>query len=98
MARLKQAFEELGFTSVKTYINSGNVIFRTERMEDAGQIEERILRDFGLNVPVLLRDLAAMTQLMAGLPDAWVNDTTMKRRDVLVAGHRQLECCRADSA
>jgi uncharacterized protein (DUF1697 family) len=78
MARLKQAFEELGFTSVKTYINSGNVIFRTERMVDAGQIEERILRDFGLNVPVPLRDLAAMTQLMEGLPDAWVNDTTMK--------------------
>jgi len=27
---------------------------------------------------VLLRDLPAMTQLMEGLPDAWVNDTTMK--------------------
>jgi uncharacterized protein (DUF1697 family) len=47
-------------------------------MVDADQIEERILRDFGLNVPVPLRDLAAMTQLMEGLPDAWVNDTTMK--------------------
>jgi uncharacterized protein (DUF1697 family) len=57
MARLMQAFEELGFISVKNYINSGNVIFRTERMADAGQIEARILRDFGLNVPVLLRDL-----------------------------------------
>ena len=34
MARLKQAFEELGFTSVKTYINSGNVIFRAERIKD----------------------------------------------------------------
>jgi uncharacterized protein (DUF1697 family) len=45
MARLMQAFEELGFISVKNYINSGNVIFRTERMVDAGQIEERILRD-----------------------------------------------------
>ena len=78
MARLKQPFEELGFTSVKNSTNSSNVIFRTERMVDAGQIEERILRDFGLNVPVLLRDLPAMTRLIEGLPGTWVNDTTMK--------------------
>jgi uncharacterized protein (DUF1697 family) len=98
MARLKQPFEELGFISVKNSTNSGNVIFRAERMVDAGQIEERILRDFGLNVPVLLRDLPAMTRLIEGLPGTWVNDTTKVRRDVLVAGHRQLECSRADSA
>lgn len=29
MAELKTAFEKLGFTDVKTHLNSGNVIFST---------------------------------------------------------------------
>lgn len=30
MARLKSTFEKSGLTEVKTYINSGNIIFRDE--------------------------------------------------------------------
>ena len=30
MARLKKVFESLGFINVRTYINSGNVIFDTD--------------------------------------------------------------------
>lgn len=30
MSALKTAFEESGFTDVRTYINSGNVVFDTE--------------------------------------------------------------------
>ena len=34
MAELKKAFEELGFGAVKTYLNSGNVIFSSNEDEE----------------------------------------------------------------
>lgn len=43
MKALKASFEKLGFTDVKTYINSGNVIFGSEE-RDARALEERIDR------------------------------------------------------
>ncbi len=43
MAELKQGFEALGYTEVKTYLNSGNVIFSREETDTTqltSQIEE----------------------------------------------------------
>ena len=37
MAELKKGFEELGFQEVKTYLNSGNVIFSSEKDEKIGR-------------------------------------------------------------
>ena len=34
MAELKKGFEKLGFEGVKTYLNSGNVVFSSEELED----------------------------------------------------------------
>ena len=34
MAKLKKGFEEIGFTEVKTYLNSGNVIFSSNEDEE----------------------------------------------------------------
>lgn len=45
MAELKQGFEELNYTEVKTWLNSGNVIFSSDEadtIELAKQIEEMI--------------------------------------------------------
>jgi len=41
MADLKASFEKMGFTDVKTYIQSGNVIFSSEENETS-TLEERI--------------------------------------------------------
>jgi uncharacterized protein (DUF1697 family) len=85
MRRLKSTFERLGFAGVRTYINSGNVIFRvpggsegalTERMEAA------IAEDFGLQVPVLLRTAEELGLVVDAVPAGWVNDASM-RCDVL---------------
>ncbi|HZZ98930.1 MAG TPA: DUF1697 domain-containing protein [Candidatus Saccharimonadia bacterium] len=81
MAKLKQTFESLGFTDVKTYINSGNVIFETPSKDDkalCGQIEKAIETDFGFNVPVLLRSLKQIEKLLEKLPVKWVNDAAMR--------------------
>ncbi|MPZ69235.1 MAG: DUF1697 domain-containing protein [Actinobacteria bacterium] len=85
MARLKATFEDLGFKDVKTYINSGNVIFSTTRKSPARMttdIEAAIEQDFGFRVPVVLRDEDAMVATAKALPRTWVNDQSV-RTDVI---------------
>ena len=83
MARLKVVFEGAGTTEVRTYINSGNVIFTDERpaAELAPVLESAIEDEFGFHVGVLLRDLDSMRRLVAAIPNEWVNDKT-QRTDV----------------
>ena len=81
MAMLKQTFEQLGFTSVRTFISSGNVIFSadsTDRAQLTAQLEDAIAHNFGFPVPVLLGDLTEMAALAKGIPGAWVNNDIMR--------------------
>ncbi len=57
MADLKLLFEELGFSNIITYIQSGNVLFNsnTENELLADQIEQAITANFGFDVPVIVR-------------------------------------------
>lgn len=59
MIDLKTLYEGLGFTDVVTYIQSGNVIFRTREeittMEIAGLVERAIFAKYNFNVPVIVR-------------------------------------------
>jgi uncharacterized protein (DUF1697 family) len=58
MDRLRESFEAMGFEQVKTYIQSGNVVFKAGKMSLAAlstKIEEKILADFGFSVSVISR-------------------------------------------
>ncbi len=81
MAKLKQSFEQLGFLAVRTFIASGNVVFRADTNDQVvlvGKIEAKIEADFGLKVKVLLRDLKSIGNLVEDIPATWVNDKAMK--------------------
>ena len=57
MAELKNGFEEIGFSEVRTYLNSGNVIFSSDEGDMEGfinQIETMIKRQFGVDIPVFV--------------------------------------------
>ena len=60
MGELKTVFESLGFDQVQTYIQSGNVIFKTA-INDASEIKELIItqieKKYGFTVDVVLRTL-----------------------------------------
>ena len=61
MDRLRKDFEDLGFGEVKTYIQSGNVVFNAPARDPvslAKKIEEKIVRQFGFPVPVLVKTAA----------------------------------------
>ncbi len=51
METLREVCASIGFENVKTYINSGNVIFETRKTDDlklAEKIEKAIEKEFGL--------------------------------------------------
>lgn len=81
MKQLKETFESAGMTGVRTYINSGNVIFSSSsrsRFGLAETIEAAITKTFGLEIPVVVRDRKSMRAVVKALPRTWVNDETMK--------------------
>jgi len=81
MSRLRAVCESAGLTDVRTYINTGNVIFEDPQRspeELTAVLQDGIAAEFGLNLKVLVRDLSEMTEVVRRLPDAWVNDSTMK--------------------
>jgi uncharacterized protein (DUF1697 family) len=71
MDQLRESFEALGFEQVKTYIQSGNVVFKTGKFSAAAlsrRIEERILSDFGFSVSIILRTADEMTKAIENNP------------------------------
>lgn len=81
MKQLRAAFEDAGMTSVRTYINSGNVIFSSgirSRARLTEILEDSIARTFGFKVGVLVRDRKNMRTVGKALPRTWVNDATMR--------------------
>lgn len=63
MERLRASFGALGFSNVKTYIQSGNVVFAASSNSEAtlaGKIEKKIVDDYGFAVPVLLKTAQEM--------------------------------------
>src|SRR2546428_7664028 len=81
MARLRLCFEGLGFGSVATYINSGNVLFETgakDRKRLIGRIERAIEEEFGFRVPLVLRTNAELTRVTKSVPRTWVTDKRMR--------------------
>lgn len=84
MAQLKAVFEALGCIDVRTYINSGNVIFKDQRSVKVLEplIEAAIEKQFGFKVRIVLRDSQNIAMLCQEIPDDWMNDTE-QRTDVL---------------
>ena len=81
MKLLKETFERVGMEEVITYINSGNVIFKTScysMNELSVLLEKAILKDFSLDIKVLLRTYEDFESLLAKIPENWGNNSVMK--------------------
>jgi len=70
MKELAPALEELGLEDVVTYIQSGNVVFRsrTAKAKLATQLEQGIAKRFGLEVTVMLRTAAELAEVIDANP------------------------------
>jgi uncharacterized protein (DUF1697 family) len=71
MPELVKAFESLGHTDVRSYIQSGNVVFRST-VADAAKVsaalERAIAEQFGLETRVLLRTHGELEKVASGSP------------------------------
>jgi uncharacterized protein (DUF1697 family) len=70
MADLKLMFESIGLCEVKTYIQSGNVLFKSNEIEEAlsNKIEHKIESVFGISVEVILRTSKELGQIISNCP------------------------------
>jgi uncharacterized protein (DUF1697 family) len=67
MEALQRSLRELGFEDVKTYIQSGNVVFKTgttDTVRLASKIEKKLLSAFGFPVSVIVRTPAELQQVI----------------------------------
>ena len=74
MAELKQGFVRLDYTDVKTYLNSGNVIFSSDEadtIKTTSRIEEMIKNQFGLDIPVFVISKEEIEDILYHAPDWW---------------------------
>lgn len=70
MAALREMFEALGYRQVKSYIQSGNVLFESELKEDElrRQISEKFEASYGYPVSVILRTAGELERILGNCP------------------------------
>jgi len=70
MADLKRVFESIGLCEVKTYIQSGNVLFISNEAEESlcNKIEHEIEKVFGISVKIILRTSKELEQIIMNCP------------------------------
>ena len=82
MVELKQAFETMGFADVSTYIQSGNVIFKStegkkEKLEHA--IQNMLLDQFGFEIEVIVLTNNELSEAVKNNPYASDPDRDEKK-------------------
>lgn len=75
MDALRTSLEKLNYGNVKTYIQSGNIVFESDQSNQKmleEQIHQNILDTFGLDVPVIVRSQSEWKETFISNP--FVND------------------------
>ncbi len=71
MARLRELMEDLGYRDVRTYVQSGNVVFSgpdEPPVELARQLEVQLAATFGFEVSVVVRTRDELAEVIAANP------------------------------
>lgn len=85
MTDLKACFEKQGFSGVATYIQSGNVLFTSDKPASmlAARIESVLARTFGYQASLVLRSKQQMQDIVEGAPDGFGAEPAAYRYDVI---------------
>lgn len=73
MDALRKAFEAWGFKSVQTYIQSGNIVFQSNKattQELEKRIYQNIKKEFGFDVPVVVKTHQELKNIVSKNPFA----------------------------
>jgi uncharacterized protein (DUF1697 family) len=97
MARLRALMEELGYSDVRTYVNSGNVVFSGPRQSEQ-QLEAAIAKTFGFEVPVVIRSRDELAEVVEANPLRDVATDPAKHLVVFCAAEASTDLDPADFA
>ena len=87
MADLKAALEHKGFEDVRTYIQSGNVLFTSDKhdKETLAVIIHDALKDhFNLDIDVVVLSAKEWNEIIESAPSWWGHDNTRKHNLVIM--------------
>lgn len=82
MKELKALLEELGLQDVRTYIQSGNIVFNHTAIEEqslTAQIETKLKDHYGFDVPTLIRTQAELAECIEQNPFLSDNEPDLKQ-------------------
>lgn len=74
MSELKTVLEKSGFTDVKTYINSGNIVLSSSNKDESelkSICEDAIADNFKLNIPVAILSAQSLSDALQNAPEWW---------------------------
>jgi uncharacterized protein (DUF1697 family)/menaquinone-dependent protoporphyrinogen IX oxidase len=85
MEALKQCFVSIGFSDVKTYIQSGNVMFKTpdiDKMKITETIENQLLKTFSIEIKTLILTADELVKIVENAPVNFGSEPEKFRYDV----------------
>ena len=86
MTDLKACFEALGFKDVRTYIQSGNVLFSAAGSDQARltrRLEETLSKTFSYQSRLVVRSLKQMKDIVTHAPNGFGSNPATYRYDVI---------------
>lgn len=86
MTDLAAFFEALGFTQVRTYIQSGNVIFCADESDQSkltARLEDAMSKAFSYNARLVTRSYAELKDIVSLAPEGFGSDPSTFRYDVI---------------
>ena len=85
MEQLRQVFEDIGFADVETYIQSGNVLFRTQesdKSELTDRIEKQLQESFSAGINTLVLTTGDLAETVKNAPVNFGAEPAKFRYDV----------------
>ena len=86
MDELKKIFIEMGFTGVKTYIQSGNILFSDQennKAKLAKRIEKTLFDKFDIKINVLVLTLSEIKNILTNIPHKFGEENENYKYDIV---------------
>ncbi len=87
MSLLKACFEKVGFSDVSTYINSGNVIFKSTKKDTHSLqklCEQTVEKEFGFPISCCVITAEMLVNSLRDAPSWWGDDPAIKHNALFV--------------
>jgi uncharacterized protein (DUF1697 family) len=80
MSDLKNAFENLGFKNVQTYINSGNVLFESDEksLDIRENLEKNLSKIFNVDLRIVIKTKKEIIKVLKEVPTEWEKTNNLR--------------------